>query len=1032
MKYFLGLDIGATSIGWAVVHVDSNGNPKRIIDSGVRIFEAGVEGDLDSGKESSKATKRREARLARRQTHRRDVRRRATWRVLEKHGLLPKLPSSDGIQRDEAIKELDAKLKEKFVEAGNHQQVQVLPYLIRAAAVEQKLELEELGRAFYHLAQRRGYQSNRKADQIKKDDEDLGKVASGIATLQEKKGDRTLGQYFATVHPDDRKQEEERIRQQWTAREMFKEEFEKICDTQREHYPDLFTEEFVKELRVALFFQRPLKSQKGLVGRCAIYPEYRRCQLALPEAQEFRVLQQLNHLTYTLPQSTPQRLSGEQWQKLYHRLMTMGDCNFKDAKKLIGIKQNVPFNLQEGGEKRLVGNRTGSKMRNVFGDEWDKYPADRQDIIIRDVLNYQKHDKLVERAQEAFGLSQEKAEKLAGTSLEDGYSRHSRVALRELNEVMSREEHPAYSEARLIIDPEAFSSGDGLKSLPPLKKFSQDFGKEITNPAVTRALTEVRKVVNAIIEEHDKPWKIRIETAREIKQGKRSREVTADKMRKRQKEREAAKKRIFDDLGFEAKRGDIEKLLLYDECDGKCPYSGDVIGSMQRLFSGEFEVEHILPRKYLDDSFKNKTLCRSDLNKRKGNQIPFQAFGQDKQEWTDILGRVGAFKGEKEVVAEKLRRFRMQEPPDVDDFVERQLNDTRYNTTLACEYLALLFGGLWDEDNRIRRIEAVAGQITAKVRDALKVGKTRDVHTHHALDAVIVAITSPSYINKFSVENQYSRESGRVIRDLPYPCTNFKSELYAAIDNILVSHRPTRRISGPLHKETLYSPRKEDGKVRIRKPLAALSKADLQKGHIADPVLRAIITQKWEEAGKPDPAKFFSDEKNLPTMPSEQGNGPIIRKVRLALGDNPHPIGDKKHRQRHAILGSNHHVEFVAIHDADGEIKKYDMRVVSMLEAKNRVRDGRPVIGDGLAENESAVMSFCKNDMLWLDDVDGARRLFRVASFSEGDFNVRPHDEARLKKDIPKQKIIKDWRMRTAKAVMERTPEPAKVGTLGK
>ncbi|QDT63564.1 type II CRISPR RNA-guided endonuclease Cas9 [Calycomorphotria hydatis] len=1027
MKYILGLDIGATSIGWAVVHVDSNGNPKRIIDTGVRIFEAGVEGDLDSGKESSKATKRREARLARRQTHRRDVRRRATWRVLEKHGLLPKLPSSDGIQRDEAIKELDAKLKEKFVEAGNHQQAQVLPYLIRAAAIVRKLELEELGRAFYHLAQRRGYQSNRKADQIKKDDEDLGKVASGIATLQEKKGDRTLGQYFATVHPDDRKNEEERIRQQWTAREMFVKEYEAICNKQREYYPDLFTDEFIRELRIALFFQRPLKSQKGLVGRCAIYPEYRRCQLALLEAQELRVLQQLNHIAVHVPQEPTRRLTPKEWSSLYYALMTDGDITFAAAKKLLELnKRGTKFNLEEGGEKRLVGDRTGSKMRDVFSEEWDELPAERQDLIIRDVLNYQKHDKLVERAQEAFGLSKEKAEKLAGTSLEDGYSRHSRVALRELNEVMSRQEHPAYSEARLIIDPEAFSADESASELPPLKEFSEKYGKEITNPAVTRALTEVRKVVNAIIREHGKPLKIRIETAREIKQSKKRREQDAARMRQRQKLREKAKAEILKEMKFEAKRGDIEKYLLAEECNWECPYTGERINIRSLLGSSpQFDVEHIYPRGYLDDSFANKTLCYHQENRHvKGDKLPYQAYGQQVEKWGQILGRVKKFKGE--YADRKLQRFQVKEVPD--DFVERQLNDTKYNTVLAAEYLGLLFGGLYDLEG-IRRIETVAGQITAKVRDALKVGKTRDVHTHHALDAVIVAITSPSYINKFSVENQYSRESGRVIRDLPYPYTDFKSELYAAIDNILVSHRPTRRISGPLHKETLYSPRKEDGKVRIRKPLAALSKADLQKGHIADPVLRSVITQKWEAAGKPDPAKFFSDEKNLPNMPSEQGNGPIIRKVRLALGDNPHPIGDEQHRQRHAILGSNHHVEFVAIHDADGEIKKYDMRIVSMLEAKNRVRDGRPVIGDGLAENESVVMSFCKNDMLWLDDVDGTRVLCRLSKMSEGDLSVRPHYEARIEKEIPDQEK-KRWRFRTAKAVMARNPEPAKIGIL--
>ena len=70
----LGLDLGANSIGWALL-AESDDKPSRVIATGVRVFEAGVEGDIESGKDESRNTKRRDARLIRRQAERRARRR---------------------------------------------------------------------------------------------------------------------------------------------------------------------------------------------------------------------------------------------------------------------------------------------------------------------------------------------------------------------------------------------------------------------------------------------------------------------------------------------------------------------------------------------------------------------------------------------------------------------------------------------------------------------------------------------------------------------------------------------------------------------------------------------------------------------------------------------------------------------------------------------------------------------------------------------------------------------------------------------
>jgi len=61
----LGLDIGSNSVGWVLLEFFKK-TPRRVIGSGARAFDAGVEGSLEQGREESKHAQRREARHRRR------------------------------------------------------------------------------------------------------------------------------------------------------------------------------------------------------------------------------------------------------------------------------------------------------------------------------------------------------------------------------------------------------------------------------------------------------------------------------------------------------------------------------------------------------------------------------------------------------------------------------------------------------------------------------------------------------------------------------------------------------------------------------------------------------------------------------------------------------------------------------------------------------------------------------------------------------------------------------------------------------
>ena len=162
-SYILGLDIGTASIGWALIET-RNGRPVRLRLAGVRCFEAGVEGDIERGKDASRAASRRMARLQRRQLCRRANRLRRVFVELQRYGLLPECDWSSPA-RHERLKQFDAELQAKHVPENDVRAAQLLPYLLRAKGVTEPLTLHEFGRTLFHLGQRRGYRSNRKTDQ---------------------------------------------------------------------------------------------------------------------------------------------------------------------------------------------------------------------------------------------------------------------------------------------------------------------------------------------------------------------------------------------------------------------------------------------------------------------------------------------------------------------------------------------------------------------------------------------------------------------------------------------------------------------------------------------------------------------------------------------------------------------------------------------------------------------------------------------------------------------------------------------------
>ena len=990
--YVLGLDLGSNSIGWALVAL-KNGKPVELVKTGVRIFQAGVEGDIKSGRDESRGVKRRQARQQRRMAERRARRLKKIVLLLQRNGLLPDGDLGDPVERDRALAELDRTIFARYAEilpddSPERRSLCQLPYFLRSRALTDALEPHELGRALYHLAQRRGFLSNRKT--APKEDEDDGKVRAGISELEEliaEAGTTTLGQYFATLDP-----EEHRIRRRWTSRRMYEDEFEAIWCAQASAHPDTLTDELKKELHRAMFFQRPLKNQKDLIGHCELEPDRRRAPWALLEVQRFRIVQTINNVNVITPDGEIRPLTDEERAQLIAALDTQGSMTFGKIRKLLTLKGHV-FNFELGGEKNLRGNTTAAKLGKLFSDRWGELSADERDRIVDDVRSIAKPETLERRGREAWGLDEEAARELASVQLEPGYCNHSRRAIAKLLRLM--ESGTPYATAKK----ELYGDRAGREPQAHLPALADEF-PELRNPIVARALNELRKVMNNIMRSYGKPEIIRIELARDLKKSRKDRKEITKRNRANEKGREAAAAKIASEAGDQnPSRDDVAKILLAEECGWQCPYTGKAI-SMAHLIgsSPQFDVEHIIPfSRCLDNSFLNKTLCHHEENRNvKRNQTPFEAYGANKERWAEILGRVKRFKSS--AAKAKYRRFCIEDVTSIDDFASNQLNDTRYASKLAAEYVSLLYGGRTDEKSTLR-VQVSRGQVTHFLRSEWGLNailgdgdmKTRDDHRHHAVDAVVVALTTPGAVKRLSDAAVRSvREGRRRFGAMKDPWTGFADDVRRSVGDINVSHRTDRKVSGPLHEETVYSPPIEetddDGNVRrvhhVRKPLDSLSARAVNQ--IVDKNVRGLVRAKLEELGIADPAKAFADPATHPRITVKKGKRKgetiPIHSVRIRVAETPTRIGKKKHRERHVLTGSNHHVEVFEVADGKGGVK-WDGEIVTRYEALRRVRAGEPLVRSDRGAGKDFLFSLCGGDIIEIDE-EGRRGLYVVRTIA--------------------------------------------------
>lgn len=999
-----------------MVGIGAGDRPDELIASGVRIFPAGKEG-VGTGKEESLNVKRRTARLRRRLLDRRTRRRRNLFKILTAAGLLPNsiptnLKEGSPSHRDSTLAPLYARLVESEVVRSGLSRCEAsmrLPYLLRDRALSGPLTSDELGYALYQLSSRRGFLSNRKS--TRKEDEEDGIVKESIKTLESDirdAGKATLGSYLAVIGGRDT-----RVRTRYTSRRMIESEFDAIVAAQRPHHPVL-TGALASKIRHAIFYQRPLKSVAHLVGRCELEPKRRRAPMYLPSTQRIRTLADVNNLRISdsrTPWAPKAPLTQDQRDTVLAHL-DQGDVKLSHLKKVLGLHQKQTF---PDGKSTIIGFRSSRMMREALGaSRWDSMTLVEQDALCMDLYSVKKPEAFQKRAVK-LGVPADVAKELhSADCFEDDYHGFSTKAIYAL--LPHVEAGLDTTTAQMRAYPDHFKASVGLDDLPPVAKVMN-----ITNPVVTRTLTEVRRVVNELIRTYGKPWKVRIELARDLKQSADKRDKDAQSNRRRERERKKIRERITNEVGIvDPRRSDVEKALLWEECNGTCPYTGKDIPFASLFWrDAPFNVEHIIPfSRCLDDSYLNKTLCCAVENQRiKKNMTPRECYGD--YHLDQIIRRVEGFRtssgkpsSDKEpdyVVEQKLKRFlaTTQDVANVmSEFTSSQLNDTRYVSKEAVRYISLLYGGIVDASG-VLRVQASSGKVTEYLRDVWDLNrvltggtvKQRFDHRHHAVDAVAVALTDPEVVHMLNSFASGGR--GRLFRTPPPPWEGFMGQVEGVIKKVVASHRAPRRLGGALHEETHYSrPKNAHGKsgaaehTYVRKPLGSIKRV----GDIVEPAVRGAVAALVGIDG--DPSQVFKKDVALPRIVTRTGAEVVIRRARVKTKVSPTVVGTRPDNQRYVKLGNNSHAEVVEV-TKPGKARKLADEMVSVLEGYGRREAGKPVFSRVDSDGRPVLLTLRKGDVVEVtSQKTGSRDLVIIRSISKGDYEAVGVNDARPKGDI--------------------------------
>ena len=925
IRYTLGLDIGIASVGWAVLRNGPDGEPYKIENLGVRVFDK-----AETGKGESLATHRREARSSRRVVRRKRHRKERIKYLIEQEGIMTQ-----------------AEMTQLFQNSSFKKSV----YEIRVEALDRLLTREETVRLLIHFAQRRGYKSNSKAEEA--EDNENGVIKQAISQNQQsmkEHGYRTFGEMllmderFYYTQPDGsrifvphNKASDYKVTAE---RSMLADELHMIFSAQRSMGSLWFSDTFETAYMEVWSSQRSFDEGPGgkspyggnqiekMLGTC--FDGELRAPKASYSAEYFRLLQDVNHLRIVSLDGVSSPLTQEQRDIVVAAAKKSGSLTYTQLRKKLELSDDQYFNALYYGDKT-----TTEAEKKKFGHlqffHQLRTALDKVEKGAADTLTWEQRDDIA-RILTVYKADARRADELRKVSIPEKYinallplspTKPVHLSVTVLKKIIPYlEAGMSYSDALS----KAYGSQTNASTAPKKNKLSLNDIDEITNPVVRRAVSQSIKVINAIVRQYGAPDRVRVELAREMGKNFKDRDKIAKSQTANAAENERIKTQISEYKSGHITGQDIVKLKLFKEQDGKCLYSGENLDIVRLFEPGYVDIDHIIPYSVsFDDSYSNKVLVLSSENRQKGNRIPYDYFGQDKSRWEKyealVNNSVRSYRKRKNLLLKSLSEAQ------IDGFKQRNLQDTQYLSKVVFRLIEdhLEFA---ETAPGKKHTQPVNGAITAQVRKRLGIGKIReDGDLHHAVDAAVIACITPGMIQKITKyaqnhERLYATAKGYVdiktgelltraqyeaLDDIrfPEPWTGFRSELEARVSDhpqgaiaqlklphyengeeirpIFVSRMPNHKVTGAAHLETIRSKKGGAGATVTK---TALTELKLGKdGEIVgyyrkedDPLLYEALKARLKAFGG-DGKKAFTEPFHKPKHNGEPG--PIVNKVKI-------------------------------------------------------------------------------------------------------------------------------------------------------
>lgn len=996
MKKILGLDLGSSSIGWALINEpETESENFQIVGMGVRIIPLSKDenDEFTKGNAISKNATRTFKRGSRRGMHRYKLRKKALVKILQGLNMMP----------DSELFNLPS----------------LNLYRLRDRGVSEQLSLKEIGRILFHLNQKRGYKSNRKAntDEVEEttekdtqdpeiENETKNKVSKKTGYLDLiknrenliEKENLTIGQFF---YSELKKDPFFRIKENIFMRKSYENEFDKIWEKQKGYYPLILTEELKNKIRnEIIYFQRPLKSQKGLVSYCEFESKIffdkssnpikeikggpKVAPKSSPLFQVAKIWQELNNIEITsfaaiknqekasvdgFNKEGKRSLTIEEKTHLFERLNCGEKITPKEILTILGYKSGYnEYKINLKNEKFMEGNRTLSAIKKVF----DKYKENYNDALNFN-LQIEQSDRVDPETGELFPAVNSSFEKeplyklwhilysidddsnviktltekwninlKVATDLskldfqKSGYGSMSAKALRNILPHLMKGFQ--YSKACELAGYNHSNSRTKLENQirPLVDKIKLYEKNSLRQPVVEKVINQVINLINDLIDEKsgfisieernakDK-FEIRVELARDLRQSAEERNKAFKSISEADKKHKAIIELLLPILGSVSKR-DIEKYKLWKEFEGISPYEPWKVIGLKELFNKNdgviYDIEHIIPKsRIFDDSFSNKTICPRHLNSGSKGKNQNTAFDFMKLQGDEVLNNyIEVLKKhlyKKDGISKsKFNKLMMQGDKIPDDFINRQMQETRFiskevrslleqvsrNVYASTGSVTSKLRDLWGWNDILMNLQMekyrAAGQIELKefTRDGqvhqverIKNWSKREDHRHHAIDALTVACTKQSHIQKMNTlnsqhtrdemynaagNNEYERKMSVLEKYLVSQRPFSTDQVSKEAAKILISFKAGKRLfsksknkikakngnklqitltpRGFLHKETVYGEIKQFEKVKLNPRFSRID-------DIADSSARAIVKEHLQNFDG-DPKKAFGSK----------------------------------------------------------------------------------------------------------------------------------------------------------------------------